>query len=223
MSAMMSSALREPLATALALVIFSVLGAALLAGAYTATLANIAKSEQAEKLALVSQTLPPGSFDNDLIRDARPLAADPLLGLKRPGLAYPARQGDTTTALVLEAVAPDGYSGEIKLLIGILADGRISGVRVTAHKETPGLGDYIEIKKNDWIRQFDGKSADDPAAELWKVRKDGGRFDSLAGATITPRAVVKAVHKALRYFASHRAKLLAPAGESTGKSKEPTP
>lgn len=219
----MTPALREPLATALALLVFSVVGAALLAGAYTATRPNIDKSEQAEKLALVSQTLPRGSFDNDLIRDARPLPADPLLGLKRPGLAYPARQGGAATAVVLEAVAPDGYAGEIKLLIGIQADGRISGVRVTAHHETPGLGDYVDIAKNDWIRQFDGKSAHDPAAEGWKVRKDGGQFDSLAGATITPRAVVKAVHQALRYYEAHQAELSAAAGASTRQSKEAAP
>lgn len=217
----MTPALREPLATALALLAFSVVGAALLAGAYSATRPNIEQSEQMEKLALVSQTLPAGSFDNDLIRDARPLPADPLLGLKRPGQAYPARQGGAASAVVLEAVAPDGYAGEIRLLIAIQADGRVSGVRVTAHHETPGLGDYIDIAKNDWVRQFDGKSAHDPAAGLWKVRKDGGQFDSLAGATITPRAVVKAVHKALRYFEGHRTELLAAA--DTSARKEATP
>ncbi len=213
----MNPALRETVATSLTLLVFSVVGAALLAGVYTATRPNIVKSEEAEKLALVSQTLPTGGFDNDLIEEARPLPADPLLGLKHPGLVYPARKGETVAAVVLEAIAPDGYAGEIKMLIGILADGRIAGVRVTAHSETPGLGDYIDIKKNNWIRQFDGKSAGNPPAEGWKVRKDGGQFDTLAGATITPRAMVKAVHNALRYFESHKTELLRPAG------KEATP
>jgi electron transport complex protein RnfG len=217
-------ALRETATTGLALLVFAVVGAALLSGTYLLTRPTIEKSEQAEKLAFVAQTLPAGSFDNDLIRDARPLPADPLLGLKRPGQAYLARLRGETRAVVLEAVAPDGYSGEIRLLVGIQADGRLAGVRVTAHKETPGLGDYIELARSAWIRQFDGRGLDDPPAEQWRVKKDGGRFDYRAGATITPRAVVKAVRRALEYFAAHRAELLAstptpPASVATPEAK----
>lgn len=204
----MTPALRETATTGLALLVFSVAGATLLAGAHLLTHPIIEKSEQAEKLAFVAQTLPPGSFDNDLVRDALPLPADPLLGQKRPARAYPARIGGETRAVVLEVVAPDGYSGEIRLLVGIHADGRVAGVRVTAHKETPGLGDYIEATRGPWIRQFDGRSLDDPPTAQWRVKKDGGRFDYLAGATVTPRAVVKAVRRALEYFAAHRAELL---------------
>lgn len=201
---------REMLATSLALLVFSVVGAGLLSGTFNLTRPTIEITEQADKLALVTQTLPAGSHDNDLIRDARPLPADPLLGLKRPGLVYPASQSGQVNAVVLEAVAPDGYSGEIRLLIGIHADGRVAGVRVATHKETPGLGDYIEVARSPWIKQFDGLGLGDPTPDQWKVRKDGGRFDSRAGATITPRAVVKAVRKALEYFAAHKAELLAP-------------
>ncbi len=220
----MTPALRETVTTGLALLVFAVAGAALLSGTYLLTRPTIEKSEQAEKLAFVAQTLPAGSFDNDLIGDALPLPADPLLGLKRPGQAYPARLRGETRAVVLEAAAPDGYSGEIRLLVGILADGRLAGVRVTAHKETPGLGDYIELARSAWIRQFDGRSLDDPPAEQWGVRKDGGRFDYRAGATVTPRAVVKAVRRALEYFAAHRAELLAvaptpPASTATPETK----
>ena len=206
----MTPAVRETLSTALTLLIFSVVGAGLLSGAYTLTRPTIELSEQAEKLALVSQTLAPGSFDNDLIRDAGVLPANPQLGLKRPGQAYVARKQGVATAVVLEAIAPDGYAGEIRLLIGIQADGRVAGVRVTGHKETPGLGDYIEIARNAWINQFVGKSLAAPAEAVWKVRKDSGSFDYLAGATITPRAVVKAVKKALQYFEAHKTELLAP-------------
>lgn len=206
----MTRILRDSLSTALALVVFSVVGAGLLSGTFNLTHPSIERSEQADKLVLVAQTLPTGSYDNDLIPDARPLPANPLLGLKRPGLAYPASMGGKVNAVVMEAVAPDGYNGEIRLLIGILADGRVAGVRVVAHKETPGLGDYINILRSSWIREFDGRSLTDPPPELWKVKKDGGRFDYRAGATITPRAVVKAVHKALEYFAAHRMELLAP-------------
>jgi len=210
-------ALRETASTGLALLLFAVVGAALLSGTHLLTRPIIEKSEQAEKLAFVAQTLPAGSFDNDLIRDAIPLPATPLLGLKRPAHAYPARLRGETRAVVLEAVAPDGYSGEIRLLVGIQADGRLAGVRVTAHQETPGLGDYIELARSPWIRQFDGRSLDDPPAQQWRVKKDGGRFDYRAGATITPRAVVKAVRRALEYFAAHRAELLAPAATPEAK------
>lgn len=206
----MTPVLRETVSTALALLLFSVVGAGLLSGTFTLTRPTIELSEQADKRILVAQTLPTGSYDNDLIRDARPLPADPLLGLKRPGLVYPASRNSQVNAVVLEAVAPDGYSGEIRLLIGIHADGRVAGVRVTTHKETPGLGDYIDLVRSPWIKQFDGRGLSDPAPEQWKVKKDGGRFDYRAGATITPRAVVKAVRKALEYFAAHKTELLAP-------------
>ena len=204
----MTPAIRETISTALTLLVFSVVGAGLLSGIFTLTRPAIEASEQAEKLALVAQALPPGSFDNDLVGDARPLPVDALLGLKRPGLAYVALKHGKATAVVLEAAAPDGYAGEIRLLVGIHADGRLAGVRVTAHRETPGLGDYIDIAKSKWITQFDGRSLADTPTEQWKVRKDGGRFYAMAGATITPRAMVKAIHKALQYFAAHREGLL---------------
>ena len=216
----MTPAIRETIATALTLLVISVIGASLLAGAYTLTRPTIERSEEAGKFALVAQTLPPGSFDNNLIRDAQILPADPQLGLKRPGLAYVARKQGVANAVVLETIAPDGYAGEIRLLIGIQANGQISGVRVTGHMETPGLGDYIEIGRNPWITQFNGKSLTNPADTAWKVRKDGGAFDYLAGATVTPRAIIKAINKALHYFEHHQAALFAPV--KTGGAEMPT-
>lgn len=204
----MTTALRETVTTALTLLVFAVIGSALLSGTFSLTRPSIAASEQAEKLARISETLPVGSYDNDPVRDARPLPPDPLLGLRHAGQYYPAFKAGVPVAVVLEAVAPDGYAGEIRLLVGILADGRIAGVRVSAHKETPGLGDYIDAAKSRWIRVFDGRSLGDPADAQWKVRKDGGQFDYMAGATITPRAVVKAVYRSLKYFEAHRATLL---------------
>lgn len=204
------------LTTASALLAFSVVGAAMLSGTFQVTRPAIEKSERDAKMRLIAETLPPGSFDNDLVKEAKPLPADPLLGLKHPGQAYPASLHGQAAAVVLEAAAPDGYSGEIRFLIGILPDGRISGVRVTGHRETPGLGDYIEVGKSPWIHVFDGKSLDNPQPHEWKVKKDAGRFDYMAGATITPRAMIKAVKKALEYFHAHRAELLAvPAKEQT--------
>lgn len=197
------------LATASALLVFSVLGAALLSGTFQLTRPAIEQSERQAKLKLIAQTLPAGSFDNDLVKEARPLPADPLLGLKYPAQVYLASRLGQPVAVVMEAAAPDGYAGEIRFLVGILPDGRVSGVRVTGHRETPGLGDYIEIGKSAWIREFDGKSLGNPHPVEWKVRKDGGRFDYMAGATITPRAMIKAVRKALEYFQTHRDELLA--------------
>ncbi len=206
------------LITAAALVVFSAVGATLLSGTFQVTHPAIEQSERAARMRLIAETLPPGSFDNDLVKDGRPLPVDPLLGNKRPGLFYPARLAGKPAAVVLEAAAPDGYSGEIRFLIGILPDGTVTGVRVTGHRETPGLGDYIEIGKSAWIHEFDRKSLTNPQPVDWKVKKDGGRFDYMTGATITPRAMVKAVRKALEYFGAHRDALLAaPANGQDGK------
>lgn len=201
--------------TASSLLVFSMVGAAMLSSTFQLTRPAIEQSERAAKLKLITETLPAGSFDNDLVQDSRPLPADPLLGLKRPGEAYVATRHGSPVAVVLEAIAPDGYSGEIRFLVGVLADGSVSGVRVTSHRETPGLGDYIEVGKSPWIHEFDGKSLGNPHPVDWKVRKDGGRFDYMAGATITPRAMVKAVRKALEYFQGHRDALLAVPAKET--------
>jgi electron transport complex protein RnfG len=195
--------------TSLSLFGFSVVGAVLLAGTFQLTRPSIEKSERDAKIKLIAQVLPAGSYDSDLVKSARPLPADPLLGLRKPGEYYPATLAGKTSAVVLEAIAPDGYAGEIKLLVGIQPNGQLTGVRVTEHHETPGLGDYIDIAKSPWIHQFDGKSLDNPKPDDWKVKKDGGKFDYMTGATISPRAVVKAVKHALDYFAQHKAELLA--------------
>jgi electron transport complex protein RnfG len=132
------------------------------------------------------------------------IAPSDLLGNKQATIANRARINNEPAAVIIEAIAHDGYSGDIKLLIAIKANGSISGVRVLAHKETPGLGDYIDIAKDNWIKLFDNESLLKTAESQWKVKKDGGAFDYMAGATITPRAVVKAVHKALQYFEANK-------------------
>jgi electron transport complex protein RnfG len=200
---------KASLHTALNLLFFALIGTAMLALTYNLTHDAIAKSEENEKLKLIKQIVPASSYDNDIMKDTAQLAADPLLGNNNETVVYRGRLNHRPSIAVIQAVAPDGYSGKIRLIISIRHDGRIGGVRVISHKETPGLGDYIEIARNKWITVFDGKSLDDPKDSDWKVKKDGGSFDYMAGATITPRAVVKAVHKALQYYAQHREDLFA--------------
>lgn len=200
---------RSTMQTAINLVFFAVLGTAILASTFFMTHDAIVKSEEAEKLKLITQIVPPTLFDNDIIQDTLTIATDPLLGNDDSTLAYRARLKGEPSAVVLEAIAPDGYSGKIHLILAVRANGELAGVRVVSHKETPGLGDYIELPKNPWIKGFDGKSREVYKDTDWKVKKDGGQFDYMAGATITPRAVVKAVNKALQYFAANRDKLFA--------------
>jgi len=216
---------REPTAagmavrTALILFIFVVVFTAVLAGAYLFTRPAIEASAIAEKMKLITEVLPAGSYDNALLEDTLTMPPTPALGLDQPSTIYRARQGKADVALVLEAVAPDGYAGKIRLLIAVWADGRIAGIRVTQHKETPGLGDYIDAKKDKvksrpWISQFNDQSFTTVAKEAWQLKKDGGHFDYYAGATVSARAVTKAVGKALEFATTHREQLFAREGKT---------
>ena len=205
----MKTRLQNGLRGALTLLAFAVVFTAIMAGTYALTQDRVATNERDAKNALIAQVLPAGSFDNELLKDAIPQDAAALKQLNTEAGAqiYRGQQAGKTTAVVIETIAPDGYAGKIKLLVGIAADGRVLGVRVVAHKETPGLGDYIDIAKSDWITQFDGKSLSTPLSNQWKVKKDGGAFDATVGATISPRAVVKAVKNTLDYVAQNHATL----------------
>ncbi len=153
------------------------------------------------RLKSLHEVLPDHYFDNDLLVDQLTLSASALLGTKETSIAYLAMKNKQPSAIILSAVAPDGYNGKINLLIGITWQGVITGVRVVPpHSETPGLGDAIEIKKSNWITGFDGHSLSNTKELQWAVKKDGGEFDQFTGATITPRAVVKAVKNSLSYF-----------------------
>ena len=200
--------------TAVILFLFVVIFTGLLSGAYFWTLPTIQAAASEEKMKLIDEVLPRVSYDNDLLKDTVLIQPTPALGLDDVTPAYRARKNGQLSALVLEAVAPDGYAGKIRLLIALDSEGTLIGVRVTQHKETPGLGDYIEPKKDKnqerpWITQFNGLNPVRLDERTWKVKKDGGRFDSVAGATVTPRAVIKAVRKAALYVAENREMLLA--------------
>ncbi len=190
--------------TAFTLIAFALVFTSLMAYVFSITKAPIEKSEAAARMALFRQIVPEHMHDNDLLKDTIAIAPNDLLGNRQPTIASRARINNAPAAVILEAIAHDGYSGDIKLLIAIKYDGSISGVRVLTHKETPGLGDYIDITKGDWIKLFNKESLVKTSDENWKVKKDGGQFDYMAGATITPRAVVKAVHKALQYFEANK-------------------
>lgn len=204
------------------LLFFATLATVVLASTYFLTRDSIAQSVEGEKLKLISQVVPQELFDNAIVQDTVKVPPSELLGTADATIAYRARLKDEATAVVLQPVAPDGYSGKIFLIVAIRSDGELSGVRVVAHRETPGLGDYIELPKSPWIKGFDGQSHAKRNEAAWKVKKDGGQFDYVAGATITPRAIVKAVHKSLLYFEQNRDKLLAanePAAPAKGGKK----
>ena len=208
------AAIKMAIRTAVILFIFVISFTALLSGAFIWTKPALEASAAEEKMKLISEVLPRSAYDNDLLKDTLEIQPSADLGLDEKSTVYRARKTGQASAVVLEAVAPDGYSGKIRLLIAINLDGTLAGVRVTQHKETPGLGDYIEPKKDKnkarpWITQFNGLSLDSVSDREWKVKKDGGRFDSVVGATVTPRAVIKAVRKATRYVAENREQLYA--------------
>ncbi|MFQ2222388.1 electron transport complex subunit RsxG [Aeromonas enteropelogenes] len=187
----------------LILALFALGCTALVVLTHELTKEKVAQQQQREKLQTLSALLPEGSYDNDLVASCKLVTSRKYLGSDQPQALYTATKGGVATGYALETIAPDGYSGAIRLIVGIHAKGTISAVRVLEHKETPGLGDKIELKKSGWINSFAGKflSADNEAS--WAVTKDGGEFDAFTGATITPRAVVKAVKNLLTLQQKH--------------------
>ncbi len=203
--------------TAAILFIFVIIFTGLLSGAYLWTKPAIEASAAEEKMKLVDEVLPRAEYDNDLLSDTIALQPTPELGLADPSTVYRARKAGQPVALVFESVAPDGYAGRIRLIVAVRTSGEVGGVRVTQHKETPGLGDYIEVKKDKnkarpWITQFTGLSLAQVTDKEWKVKKDGGKIDYYAGATVTPRAVTKAVLKAAHWADANRDRLFAEGG-----------
>ncbi len=190
------------------LVLLAALSAAGLAILHDLTGPRIRENESQRILRRLREVLPPGGYNNAPQLDIL-MVRDPALGSPDPLPVYRARKNGQPVAAVLTVDAPDGYVDRIRLAVGIGMDGRIIGVRTLEHSETPGLGDGIDIRRSNWIHAFDGRSADDPPSSRWALEHDGGAFDQLTGATITSRAVVKAVHRAVEYFNAHRDELFA--------------
>lgn len=190
-------------AAALLLSMFGIVGTGLVAFTYEMTKDQIAENERMALLRSLQALVPAESVDNDMPQDTIVVDDKEMLGTDTTTIYRGRKQGQPVAA-VFTSIAPDGYSGQIKLLVAVRYDGTLGGVRVIAHKETPGLGDWIETEKGDWIYSFDNKSLNNPPIAKWAVKKDGGVFDQFTGATITPRAIVNAVKKTLIYARDHQ-------------------
>lgn len=219
----MRPALRHALQAALALSLVALMATGLLAGIEALTRDRIAAAEREAELAALAAVLPASGFDNDPLADAIVVVAPGWLGTDAAQTVWRGRRDGAPSQLVLQAQAPRGYGGPIGLLVGTDAQAVVSGVRVTFHRETPGLGDPIEARRSDWMDGFRGRSLADPVPAGWRVRRDGGEFDQFTGATITPRAVVAAVARTLAFVEAHGDAVFdAPAGARLRFDDAPT-
>lgn len=178
---------------------------------------RIAQQEQAQLLKTLHTIIDKEAINNDLYQDCT-IANDPLLGSTEDQTVYLGKLNDAPVAAAITAIAPDGYNGKISLLIAFDINGLVTGVRTLKHNETPGLGDKIELKRSNWITSFNGKTITKSSDSRWNVKKDGGMFDQFTGATITPRAVVKAVKNANLYFNQHKQALFESTVSCRGES-----
>lgn len=200
--------------------LFAAVTAGLIATTQVITATRIEENQQAHQARTLYQILPQ-SLDANLHQQTIQLAA-PELGLNEPIEVFQAIVEGQVEAVIIPVTAKDGYSGDIQMLVGIWRDGRVAGVRVVSHRETPGLGDKIDIEKSNWILDFDNLYWQGDEDNRWKVRKEGGMFDQFTGATITPRAVIQQVENTLRYFELRRDQLLRPALTSTAPHQAET-
>lgn len=215
----MKATARNVLLSTLVLAGFGLVGTGMVAWIESVTEARILENERAVLLASLNEIVPPGRYDNNPILDTVKVTSPELgAGKHKPVTVFIARKNGQPVAAIFNVIAPNGYGGPIKLLVAVRYNGTIAGVRVISDQETPGLGDAIESEKSDWIYSFTGKSLDNPGKKGWAVKRDGGQFDQFTGATISPRAVVKAVHNTLLYFKQHREELFGakPTSDKTG-------
>ena len=198
---------QKMLKSALLLTLFVIVGIVFLLATKYITNPAIEKAKITTLKTAFNQVLDKNSYDNSPYEDKIIITDIDSFKTPYPITIYRARKKNLPVALIIETIAPDGYSGNIKIMIAIKSGNIVSGVRVLEHKETPGLGDKIEIRKNDWVTKFNGLSLRDDNLANWRVKKDGGQFEQFTGATITPRAVVNAIKNALIYVNEHGEKL----------------
>ena len=204
------------------LALFALVTSLILATTNELTYERIEQSEREAAQRALLEIIPLERHDNDMLMDVQPVPEQfwVTLGLKKGGNIHIARDQGQPVAAIIPAVTPDGYSGAISMIIGVNFNGSVAGVRVVDHRETPGLGDKVDLKKSDWILSFNGKSLVNPQASGWTVKKEGGDYDQFTGATITPRAVVKQVLKTLQYFEDDRERLLQTAAANAAHENE---
>ena len=203
-----SSLLESVRRNSLSLGLFAIFTVGLISLTYVFTQDKIAEQVRIYEAKALMEILPENTHDNVLLDSKITLQPSKLLSNQQPVEAYIAYLQGKATAMILPVIAPDGYNGRIDLLVGINRDGTLAGVRAITHKETPGLGDKINTNVTDWILGFAGKSINNPQPSGWGVKKDGGDFDQFSGATVTPRAVVASVYRALEYFKVNESILL---------------
>ena len=184
--------------------IFALVSTGLIALTHLVTKDKIASELEAALARRLNSIIPAAQYDNDVYNDCLLLQDKESLGSDEQQRAYRMRKSGKNYAVFMTSMAPNGYSGSISFVIGIYEAGSIAAVRITEHQETPGLGDKIEIEKSDWVTQFDGLSLEQTDEDYWRVKKDGGEFDALTGATITPRAIVEAVNQTLKYYNANK-------------------
>ena len=199
----MSSLIRNMVIGAAILGLFAVIGTGMVSYTYQITKPQIKENERQAVLKNLHAIISPDKHDNPIEQDTIEVV-DAQLGSDKPVKIYRARMGKLPVAAIISSIAPDGYGGNIYLLVAIRYDGVLAGVRVVGHRETPGLGDDIEAERSDWVLGFNGRSLTNPTDSGWGVKKDGGVFDQFTGATITPRVVVRAVYKTLKYYSQNR-------------------
>jgi len=205
---MILSSIRD---NALALALFALITALLLSSVNNVTRDRIAQAERLAAQSALLEVVPSELHDNDMLLDTQPIPSQfwSLLGLENGGNVHIARYNNEPIAVIIPTISPEGYSGDIAMLVGVNLDGSVAGVRVVKHRETPGLGDKIELRKNLWILDFNGRSLSNTPRQKWAVKKAGGDFDQFTGATITPRAVINQLVNTLTYFDQDNERLFA--------------
>ncbi len=202
------------------LAVIAAICTALVALTYQVTHGRITANEQA----WLEQSLQPALsglfFDSGVSESRVTIPAPHELPGSEDAVIYRVYSGDSPVAALFVISARDGYAGAIRLLVGIDINGAITGVHVLAHRETPGLGDRIESTKSGWVKQFDCRSLGDPIASGWKIKRDGGEFDQLTGASVTPRAIIKAIKETLVYFEANRVAVFAAVADGQEEASE---
>jgi electron transport complex protein RnfG len=206
--------------SALILAVLAAICTALVAVTQRTAAPRIAANEQAYLEQSLAPVLAGLSYDGKLSESTLTIPVPHTLPGDAPVRVYRVFANEQPVAALFVVSARDGFTGPIQILVGVAASGALTGVRVLEHKETPGLGDLIDSSRSDWILQFSGRSLGDPDVSRWAIRRDGGDFDQLTGASITPRAVVKAIKETLIYFEAHRDEVFAGTGTTTDAGAE---